>query len=94
MSEEQKLLAAEKLSNRINAEGELFVKAQTYRTQLANKQEAVKKINHLVHDALKKKRLRIATKTPKAVKERRIENKKRVADVKGSRKKLKPKDIF
>ncbi len=94
LSDAQKELVSEKLANRINAEGELFVKAQTHRTQLANKEEAIKKINELVHDALKKKKARIATKTPKGVKERRIENKKRVGDIKGSRKKLKPKDIF
>ena len=45
---EQKILLKEKLSNRINSEGFLQVKAQTHRTQLSNKAEAVKKINHLV----------------------------------------------
>lgn len=93
LSDEQKGMVQQKLQNRINAEGELVVKAQTHRTQLANKEEAVKKINALVTEALKKKKLRIATKPSKAVKERRIEGKKRTADTKGGRKKLRPGDF-
>ena len=94
LNEEQKQLAQEKLSNRINAEGELVVKAQTHRTQLANKEEAIKKVNVLIEHALKKKKLRIATKPSKASKERRAESKKHTADVKQGRKKLRPKDFF
>ena len=94
LSEEQKVLVQEKLSNRINSEGEVVVKAQTHRTQLANKEEAIKKVNELITQSLKKKKLRIATKPSKAAKERRVEAKKRIADVKQSRKKFRPKDLF
>lgn len=94
LSDEQKALVQEKLSNRINAEGSLVVKAQTHRTQLANKDEAIKKVNALITQALKKKKLRIATKPSKAAKERRVEHKKRTAEVKQSRKKFRPKDFF
>jgi ribosome-associated protein len=89
-SDEQKLLLKEKLSNRINADGFLMVKSQTHRTQLANKQEAVKKMNELVRKAMEKKKPRIATKTSKASKERRLESKKRKAEIKSGRQKLKP----
>ena len=92
-TEEQKALLHEKLSNRINAEGELVVKAQTHRTQLANKEEAIRKINGLVQHALHKKKARIATKVPKAVREKRVENKKRIAEIKQRRKKFKPGDF-
>lgn len=94
LSEDQKALVQEKLSNRINGEGELVVKAQTHRTQLANKEEAIKKVNELITEALKKKKLRIATKPSNASKERRVEAKKRTADVKQGRKKFRPKDFF
>jgi ribosome-associated protein len=40
LTPQQKQVLHEKLSNRINAAGELFVKAQTHRTQLQNKDEA------------------------------------------------------
>lgn len=88
ISEEQKAIVAEKLSNRINADGLLQVKAQTHRTQLSNKEEAVKKINELVQQALTKKKARIATKVSKAAKERRIESKKRKAEIKSGRQKF------
>jgi ribosome-associated protein len=94
LSEEQKVIIAQKLSNRINSEGQLMVKAQTYRTQLQNKEEAIRKINELVEQALKKKKMRLATKPSKAAKERRIESKKRSAEVKQGRKKFRPKDFF
>jgi ribosome-associated protein len=94
LSDEQKTIIKEKLSNRINAEDEVVVKAQTHRTQLSNKEEAVKKINDLITQALKKKKLRIATKPSKAAKERRVESKKRTAEVKQARKKFRPKDLF
>ena len=87
LSDEQKHLVAEKLGNRINAEGYLFVKAQTHRTQLSNKAEAVEKIQELVKKALEKKKARIATKISKASKERRLESKKKKADIKSGRQK-------
>ena len=86
---EQKILLNEKLRNRINSEGFLQVKAQTHRTQLSNKAEAVKKINQLVFMALLKKKARIATKASKASKEKRIESKKMKSEVKTGRQKIK-----
>jgi ribosome-associated protein len=92
LSDEQKTILKEKLSNRITADGYLQVKAQTHRTQLANKEEAIEKINKLVHDALLKKKARIATKMSKAAKEKRIESKKRQAEIKSGRKKFRSGD--
>lgn len=92
LNEDQKTLLKEKLSNRITGEGFLQVKSQIHRTQLANKEEAIKKINELVSDALRKKKPRIATKISKAIKEKRLESKKIKADKKSGRKKLKPGD--
>jgi ribosome-associated protein len=92
LSGEQKPLLLEKLSNRINNEGYLQVKAQTHRTQLANKEEAVKKIHELISKALEKKKARIATKVGKAAKERRLESKKRKSDIKAGRQKFRPGD--
>jgi ribosome-associated protein len=88
LSDEQKQLVSEKLGNRINAEGYLWVKSQTHRTQLSNKQEAVDKIHDLVKKALEKKKARIATKVSKASKERRLESKKKKADIKSGRQKF------
>lgn len=90
LSEEQKNIVKEKLSNRITSEGYLQVKSQKHRTQLANKEEVIEKINQLIADALKKKKQRIPTKTSRAAKEKRLESKKRNADVKSGRKKFRP----
>nr|WP_276499997.1 alternative ribosome rescue aminoacyl-tRNA hydrolase ArfB [Terrimonas sp. H1YJ31] len=93
LSGEQKILLKNKLSHRISADGFLQVKAQTHRTQLANKEEAIDKINKLVNAALIKKKIRIATKISKAAKERRIESKKRQAEIKSGRKKFRSGDF-
>ena len=93
LSEEQKQTISEKLSNRINSEGNLFVKSQTFRTQLENKEDAIKKINDLIASALKKKKARIATRPSKQSKEKRLESKKLFSQKKEVRKKLKPKDF-
>src|SRR5688572_4624697 len=92
LSGDQKKILKEKLSNRITTGGFLQVKAQTHRTQLANKEEVIEKINKLVTAALMRKKLRIATKVSKAAKEKRIESKKKQADIKAGRKKIKPGD--
>lgn len=91
-SDEQKVLLLEKLANRINAEGKLWVKAQTFRTQLENKEEALRKLQELVQGALKRKKLRIATKPSKAAKEKRIEGKKKSGEKKEGRRKFRPGD--
>ncbi len=93
LSGEQKILLKDKLSNRITADGFLQVKTQTHRTQLANKDEAIDKINKLVNAALIKKKIRIATKISKAAKEKRIESKKRQAEIKSGRKKFRSGDF-
>lgn len=93
LSEEQKGILQLKLFNRINAGGELFVKSQIHRSQLWNKKEVIKKINRLVHDALKKKKARIATRPSKISKVKRLETKKKKAAIKTGRKKFKSGDL-
>ena len=93
VTEEQKLLIAEKLSNRINNDGMLFVKSQTYRTQLENKDEVIRKINELVVKALEKKKKRKPTKISKAAKEKRLDGKKKKGDIKEGRKRVDPHNM-
>jgi ribosome-associated protein len=90
LSGEQKQIVSEKLSNRINSEGSLLVKSQSYRTQLENKEDAIRKVNELIASALKKKKLRLATKPSRQSKEKRIESKKRSSEIKQGRKRLRP----
>ncbi|WQD37441.1 alternative ribosome rescue aminoacyl-tRNA hydrolase ArfB [Niabella yanshanensis] len=87
LSATQKQLLREKLVNRVNNEGYLWVKSETHRTQLENKADATRKINEIVNKALQKKKARIATKASKASIEKRIESKKRKSVVKDNRRK-------
>ena len=88
LSGEQKTVLNEKLSNRISSDGFLQVKAQTHRSQLANKEEVVKKINALVKKALVVPKKRKPTKPGKAARQKRIDTKKKTGEVKQNRKKV------
>lgn len=86
--EGQKQRIAEKLSNRINSEGDLLVKSQEERSQLGNKQLVIKKMNELVEKALIVPKKRKPTKISKAAKEKRIDSKKKQGEIKQLRKKF------
>ncbi len=90
LSPEQKALLTQKLSNRINAQGELFLKTQQERTQLGNKQLAIKKINELIHRSLVVPKKRIPRKPSMASKLKRLEEKKRDSQIKDNRRKIRP----
>lgn len=93
LNDEQKAIINEKLSNRINSEGMLQVKSQTYRTQLANKDEVIRKMNEMVIKALEKKKKRISTRISKAAKEKRIEVKKKKGEIKEGRRRIDPHNM-
>lgn len=88
ISSEQKQLLQQKLANNITADGFLLQKSQQARTQIENKAIVVNKLNKLVNTAMQKKKIRIATKIPKAVTEKKLENKKRKSEIKQGRKKI------
>jgi len=92
-TDEQKKTLAEKLVNKINADGFLLVKSQTERSQLGNKQQVIKKMNLLIAKALIKPKPRKATKPRKEAKEKRLEVKKKVGKLKDFRKKV-SRDIW
>jgi ribosome-associated protein len=88
----QKQILRAKLFNRINTDGFLQVKSQIHRTQLANKEEVIERINELIFRALKKKKKRISTKPSKESREKRLESKKKNAETKSHRRKFRPGD--
>lgn len=93
LSAEQKSIILHKLSNRINRENQLMVKSQMYRTQLENRGDAVKKIHELVRGALKKKKIRLATKPSRTSREKRLESKKQTGRIKEGRRKFRAGDL-
>ena len=88
VTDEEKKLLQEKLVKKINSDGFLLVKSQADRSQLANKQDVIKKMNTLISKALIKPKPRKATKPSKAAKEKRIEVKKKIGLLKDFRKKV------
>ena len=92
-TEEEKQRISLKLKNKISKDGFLIVKSQSERTQLANKEEVVNKMNELVAKAMIIPKKRKATKPTKASKEKRIESKKTIAVKKENRKKIKGTDL-
>ena len=89
LNEDQKSLLYEKLSHKITADGYLLVKSQSERTQLSNKQQVIQKMNQVVEKTLIMPKKRKATKPAKAVKEKRLEVKKKVGEIKQNRMKIK-----
>lgn len=84
----QKATLQKKLGSKINSEGFLQVRSQVYRSQYDNKQEVIRKMNELINQSLKKVKKRIATKPSAAVKEKRLDAKKRQSDQKQQRQKF------
>ncbi len=88
VSDEEKIRLKEKLANKINADGKVLVKSQSERTQLANKQLVISKMNLLIKKSLVVPKKRKATKPGKAVKEKRLDIKKKDSAKKQERKKV------
>jgi ribosome-associated protein len=71
---------------RINKNGVLVINAARHRTQERNREDAIGRLVALIREAAKEPKQRRETKPPKALKERRLEDKRRRKDVKRTRK--------
>ena len=87
-TEEEKELLNEKLASRLNTKGTLILQCDEDRSQIRNKQLVTKRFIELIETALQQDKPRIATKIPKAVIKKRLENKRRQAEKKQSRRKF------
>lgn len=87
LTDEQKAVILEKLANRVTTEGVLRIVSQTERSQLGNKRRAINKFYELITKALAPRKKRLATKPGKAVKEKRLKEKKQQSEKKALRKK-------
>ena len=73
---------------RITNQGVVVIKAQQYRTQERNRQDALDRLKTLVLIAMVEPKKRVATRPSKAEKKRRIETKVRRGQIKALRKKI------
>ena len=70
---------------RLSAEGVLVIRAERFRTQEQNRQDARDRLAALIREAAKPRKIRIATKPTKASRQRRLEAKKRRSSTKQMR---------
>lgn len=84
---EEKEMIQDKLKNRINKDGYLIIKSSETRSQLENKEIALRKMQELVAQSIVKPKKRKPTRPSKSAKEARLEGKRRESMKKQMRKK-------
>ena len=77
-----------KLAGRISRDGVLHVTSQAERSQLANRDRALARMEELLRDALTPEKPRRKTRVSKTQKQKRLEDKKRRSETKRLRSKL------
>ncbi|MDP2282492.1 MAG: alternative ribosome rescue aminoacyl-tRNA hydrolase ArfB [Pseudohongiella sp.] len=70
---------------RMNADGVIVIKAQRFRTQEKNREDAIARLQALVDKACEVAPPRLATRIPRAQKQQRLESKRKVATIKSLR---------
>jgi ribosome-associated protein len=80
--EDRKARVRERLAGRINRSDVLRVTSQAGRSQLANRDRALDRLEDLLRGAIAEERPRQPTRTPKGEKRKRLEQKNRRADQK------------
>lgn len=86
LSEQEKFLISRKLSKRITSDGLIKIISQSSRSQYLNKVDSTEKFFELIENALKPVKKRKKTKLSPALKEKRLQIKKKTSEKKVSRK--------
>lgn len=92
LTEEQRSRVAERLSDRMNAAGEVIVRSQSGRSQLENRLAAIERMNEWVAKALTRKKARIATAPTAASRRKRMDEKRRISSRKAERRRTDGRD--
>lgn len=74
--------------SRITAEGVIVIKAQSFRTQDQNKEDALKRLKEIILAAMVIQKTRRATKPTRNSQKRRVDNKKKKGETKSLRSKV------
>lgn len=85
LSEDIKARLMGRSDRRITADGIVIIKAQKFRTQERNKQEAVERLVDLLQSTLIVAKPRRKTGTPKRAKQKRLDNKRKRSQLKQKR---------
>ncbi|NRB60618.1 MAG: aminoacyl-tRNA hydrolase [Winogradskyella sp.] len=86
LNEDQKQRLQIRLNNRLNKEGVLILNSDESRSQFRNKAIVTKRFLDLINEGLKEEIKRKPTKIPKAVKQKRLDNKRKNSEKKANRK--------
>jgi len=86
-SEKEKLRLTQKLRNKLTKDNSLILQCDESRSQHKNKEIVIARFLAIIQEALKRKKSRIPTKTPKSVIRKRLSDKRNVSEKKTSRKK-------
>lgn len=87
LDEEQKLRLHSILKNRINKDGILILSSGQSRSQLKNKTTAINRFLDIIQQGLKEEKERKKSKLPRAVKRKRLEDKRKASEKKANRRK-------
>lgn len=87
LPEKYKAIIQKFKDNRISSEGIITIKAQQYRSQKHNKEDAIARLAALLRKAIKKDKYRVPTKRTKSSEEKRLKQKKQKSQLKKSRNK-------
>lgn len=93
LTDEEKLRVSEKLASKISTSGDLRIEVQDTRSQHENKEISIKRFYEVMEKAMKKPKVRKATKPSKAAKENRQKAKKSASEKKQNRKKISPRSF-
>ena len=74
--------------HRITQDGIIIIKAQEYRSQLKNKEDALDRLKELIKSAMVVKKKRKPTKPTSSSQKKRVDNKKKRSQVKNNRRKV------
>jgi len=85
LDEFEKGILMEKISNKLDSEGNLQIQSQEKRSQIQNKEIAIRKFYDILSKAFHKKKIRKATKPSKGAIEQRLKSKKALSEKKKGR---------
>ncbi|WOX04951.1 alternative ribosome rescue aminoacyl-tRNA hydrolase ArfB [Microbulbifer pacificus] len=88
LPEEIKVRVLALRDQRISSDGIVVIKAQRFRTQEKNREDALARLQELIASVLKTPKKRVATKPTKGSRERRLQQKSRRGQVKSMRGKV------
>jgi ribosome-associated protein len=87
LTEEEKALLQIKLASKLSQENILLITSQEDRSQIKNKEIAIKKFLRIIENGIKIDKPRKETKIPRGIKEKRLNAKKVMSVLKQNRKK-------